>query len=411
MSNWYLRNALLYRGQELWKGDVLILEGRVEGFSPSYVPKDVVEVDLAGLLLSPGFIDLHTHLRDPGQTQKETMSTAAAAAARGGFTTVTAMPNTDPPVDTGERAAALQKKAEQLPIRIGFAGAASADRKGRRPAALSELRAAGVWMVTDDGDPIPDDLIAEIMKQSSALGLVVANHLELKTGAAAGYFGDGIPAASEWNMLARDLQLVRETRCRYHVQHVSSRRSLELIAEAKEEGLPVTCEVTPHHLVLDSGKLGEPLGHFQMKPPLRSSADREALVAGLAEGVIDCIATDHAPHGREKDGPWHRGMPFGVTGLETAFPVLYSCLVQEGKISLERLLEAFTVKPADIAGLFCALEPGMPADFTVIDCASPRVVEKHGFASLGTNNPFIGWELQGWPVWTVVEGEEVFDAY
>ncbi len=408
MNSWFLHNALIFRHGQLRAGSILIEDGRITEFSPVDVPPSIRKVDLQGRLVSRGFVDLHTHLREPGGSSKETLQTAAAAAARGGFTTVTAMPNTTPTMDCNQSVEALRRTVSELGVKVEIAGAATVGRQGKEPVFLPALKEAGVWMVTDDGDPIEAGVMPVLLRAAAEQGMVVANHLEDPSLHGSGAFAPDMPPESEWGMLQRDLEWVKQTGCRYHAQHLSCAESVALVAEAKEQGLPVTCEVTPHHLALDTGHIGAPMGHYQMKPPLRTSADRRALVEGLATGVIDCVATDHAPHGVEKEGHWEPGMPFGVTGLETAFPVLFTELVLPGWLTLERLLQSLTEEPARIADIEPQLAVGQPADVVVIDLHGEQTVRTEDFASLGTNNPFVGRVLKGWPVLTLVDGMEVF---
>jgi dihydroorotase len=416
MNSWYLHDGLVFRMGRLQQEDILILHGRIAAFGTeaarlsleSAVP--IRGYDAGNCVVSHGFLDLHVHLREPGFESKETIESGTKAAAAGGFTTVYAMPNTEPPLDTVDRLLQLQERIEQSAfVRVKPIAAVTKGRASREINDLAEFIDHGVSVFSDDGDPVDDKLIKEVMEQLASLNGLLVNHLEDKSLLGPGLFSDGTPPESEYVMLERDLATVAETRCRYHAAHLSCARSVKLISEAKQKGLPVTAEVTPHHLTLTEDDTTFPEGNFQMKPPLRTETDRLALIEGLRTGIIDAVATDHAPHGREKDHGIYADSPFGVTGLETAFSVLYSKLVLTGHLELERLLAALTTGPGKVAGKSCDLEIGEAADIVVLDLACQRTVETDGFYSKGTNSPYIGQRLQGWPVLTLVDGVERYN--
>jgi len=417
MNNWYLHDGLVFRGGRLKKEDILILHGRIAAFGSeaatmrrqSSVP--VKDYDAGSYVVSHGFIDLHVHLREPGFESKETIESGTKAAAAGGFTTVYAMPNTKPPLDSVPRLFRLKERVKQSAwVRVEPVAAVTKDRAGREINDLAGLVHHGVMQFSDDGDPVDSGIIREVMEQLASLNGVLVNHLEEKSLVGSGLFWDGIPPESEYVMLERDLELVAQTNCRYHAAHLSCAQSVELIASAKEQGLPVTAEVTPHHLTLTKDDIAFPQGNYQMKPPLRTEIDRLALIEGLRTGTIDAVATDHAPHGREKDSGVYHDSPFGVTGLETAFPVLYSDLVLAGHLSLERLLAALTTGPGKVAEQQAELEIGGAGDIVVLDVHCQRTVAVDGFYSKGTNSPFIGQMLTGWPILTLVNGVEKYRA-
>lgn len=380
-------------------------------------PGDVV-VDGSGKVLGPGFVDLHTHLRDPGQTWKEDMATGTASAARGGFTAVLAMPNTEPAVDTGEMVhRCIGRAADSGVVEVGVAGALSRGRAGEEMAHLDDMYDAGVRLFTDDGDTLADGgLLRRIMVYlSDRHDAVVAQHAEDRAIAGNGHMHEGarsqtlglvgLPASAEVSVIARDLALVTETGARYHVQHISTAGGVALVRRAKEEGLNVTAEVTPHHLMLSEDDVDSLDTNMKMYPPLRSVADRDALVSGLREGVIDAVATDHAPHtSSEKDVPFEVA-PRGVIGLETAFAVALRVL--EGDLDL--IFDRMSVAPARI-GRFerhgQALAEGSPANLVLVDPDQNWVVDH--FESRSENSPFGGQELKGRVVATIVNGRLVF---
>lgn len=417
MNNWYLRNGWVDREGRIVREDVLIVDGKTAAFGEeaaelrreAAVP--VREYHAEGKLISHGFVDLHVHLREPGYESKETIASGTKAAAAGGFTLVYAMPNTNPPLDTLTRLDDLEKRIRQdAYVKVVPIAAATRERAGRGLNDYAGFSNRGITLFSDDGDPVEAEVIAAVMEKLADLGGVLINHLEDKSLVNPGIFADSIPPESEYRMLERDLELVAKTNCRYHAAHLSCAESVELIAQAKAAGLPVTAEVTPHHLTLTRDDITEPLGHFQMKPPLRTHADREALIEGVRTGIIDAIATDHAPHGREKERGISSNSPFGVTGLETAFPVLYTKLVKTGKLELERLLRALTTGPGKVVAKDFNLAVGRPADLTVIDLELVRIVKPERFFSRGTNSPYIGETLEGWPVLTLVNGMEKYSA-
>lgn len=376
-------------------------------------PGDVV-IDGAGKVLGPGFVDLHTHLRDPGQTWKEDVVTGTRSAARGGFTAVLAMPNTDPAVDSGEMVRrCMRRTSDSGVVEVGISGALSMGRGGGEMAHLDEMYDEGVRLFTDDGDTLADGgLLRRIMVYlGDRRDAVIAQHAEDRAIAGNGHMHEGarsqtlgmvgLPASAEVAVIARDLALVAETGTRYHVQHLSTAGGVALVRRAKEESLNVTAEVTPHHLMLSEDNVGSLDANFKMYPPLRSMADRDALVTGLREGVIDAVATDHAPHTvSEKDVPFEVA-PRGVIGLETAFPVALAALDND----LDLLFDRMSIAPARI-GKFEAqgrtVAEGSPANLVLLDPDQTWVADE--FASRSKNSPFSGQELKGRVVATIVKG-------
>lgn len=417
MVNWFLHSGLVYRDNQLRKEALLIVDGKVVAFGKEAqelrgnFSEEISDFNASNCVISRGFIDLHVHLREPGFENKETIMTGSQAAAAGGFTSIYAMPNTNPTIDNIERLQHFnQLVADSGQVKVKPIGALTKNRAGTELYDYNPLVKAGIKFFSDDGDPIESDLVLTAMENLARLDGVLINHLEDKSLTRAGLFHEALPPESEYKMLERDLEWVAKTNCRYHAAHLSCAESVRLIAQAKKQGLPVTAEVTPHQLVLTHQDIKFPEGHFQMKPPLRTPADRLALIEGVNSGVIDIIATDHAPHGTEKQDGLTKNSPFGVTGLETAFPVLYTKLVLAGEMSLAKLLEALTIAPAKITNESLGLRQGELADLVVVNLEQTRTVDPNKFFSKGTNSPFNGQEFQGWPVLTLVNGYACYQA-
>ncbi|MFN3369679.1 MAG: dihydroorotase, partial [Thermus sp.] len=381
-----------------------------------------------GLLLAPGFLDLHAHLREPGQEVKEDLASGLLAAVRGGYTDVVSMPNTNPPVDTKEAVQALRKKAQALGLaRLHPAAALTQGQEGKALTEAGLLKEAGASLLTDDGRTNEDaGILAAGLLQASAFGLPVAVHAEdaslrrggvMNDGPLADFLGlPGNPPEAEAARIARDLEVLRYAVRRshgkphLHIQHLSTKRGLELVREAKGAGLPVTAEATPHHLTLTEEALRSLDPLYKVAPPLRTQEDLEALIEGLLDGTLDAIATDHAPHTQaEKEMDLLRA-PFGIPSLEVAFPLLYTELHRKRGIPLKRLVELFTDGPRNILGLRpLHLEEGAEASLVLLD-PKERPVDPRGFASKARFSPWAGWVLGGWPVLTLVEGRVVHQA-
>ena len=362
----------------------------------------------------PGFADVHVHLREPGFSYKETIASGTRAAAHGGYTAVCAMPNLNPVPDSGEHLAVQEAAiAAGAVIHVYPYGAITVGEQGEALADLAAL-APRVCGFSDDGRGVQARAMMEAaMVEAKALGKVIAAHCEDNSLLRGGYIHDGqyarihghkgICSESEWGPIARDLELAAKTGCKYHVCHISTKESVELIRQAKKSGVDVTCETGPHYLVLDDSCLQED-GRFKMNPPLRDRSDREALVEGLRDGTIDMIATDHAPHSAEEKARGLAKSAMGVVGIETAFPVVYTYLVKPGLVPLETVVNALTVNPRTRFGL------PLGEDFSVWDLEDRYVIDPETFLSLGRATPFAGMEVQGRNLLTVCGGKAVWQA-
>ena len=398
--------------------DLAVDQGRI--VSVSELGENASVIQLNNCLIVPGFVDVHVHLREPGFSYKETIYSGTNAAAAGGYTAVCAMPNLNPVPDSAANLAAQRKLIRRnARIRVYPYGAITCGEQGKELADLAGL-ARDVVGFSDDGKGVQsEDLMRAAMLKAKALDKPIVAHSEdesLLTPGWAIHDGEfarqhgliGNNPESEWRQVERDLQLVRETGCRYHVCHISTRESVELIRKAKAEGLPVTCETAPHYLVLCDMDLWDE-GRFKMNPPIRSMEDRDALVAGLRDGIIDCIATDHAPHSAEEKSGGLAGSLNGIVGLETAFPILYTNLVESGLIPVETLINAMSLHPRKIFGLpGGSLELDEIADLTVIGLNRPYVIHSEDFRSLGRATPFEGWGVSANIAMTVCGGEIVY---
>ena len=427
-------------GQHIDQTADVLLDGGLVKAVASHIdpPEGCAVIDAGGLVVAPGFIDLHCHLREPGYEDKETIATGTRAAARGGFTTVCAMPNTNPAVDTAAVVEfVLRKASQEAAVRVLPIGCITKGSRGHELAQMGELAEAGVVGFSDDGNPLADaNLMRQALSYSAAFGLPIINHCEqpelfeggsMSEGWVANRLGlPGIPNAAEEIMVARDIKLAELTRGRYHVAHLSTAASLELVIDAKRRGLDVTCEATPHHLTLgDDAVLGNgsnkafgPLTpaaydtRAKVNPPLRDRADVDALAEGLANGAIDFIATDHAPHNPVDKVCTFEDAAFGISVLETAFGSLMS-LVHDGRIALPLLVEKLTIAPARFLGRpdLGTLRVGSPADIAILDPNAEWTVDATQFASKGKNTPLDGQTLKGKVVATIHAGKQVDNGY
>lgn len=400
--------------------DVAIDQGRIVSVSPS-LPRDGSSViELHNRLLVPGFVDVHVHLREPGFSYKETICSGTSAAAAGGYTAVCAMPNLKPVPDTLENLQVqLEAISKNAKVHVYPYGAITQGEQGTELADLAAM-APSVAGYSDDGRGVQsEDMMRAAMALAKQLDRPIVAHSEDESLLTKGWcVHDGAYArangligndpASEWKQVERDLELVRQTGCRYHLCHISTRQSAALIRAAKAEGLPVSCETAPHYLVMCDEDLQDH-GRFRMNPPIRSREDRDALVEALLDGTIDCIATDHAPHSPlEKDRSLRDSLN-GVVGLECAFPILYTELVQTGLVPLERILHALCIAPRKLFGLpGGTIQPGAPADLAVLDLDRPHVIDSMSFRSLGHATPFDGWGVSVAVAMTICGGKVVY---
>ncbi len=423
-----LKDALVYSGAGFELRSVLIHDFVIGGLSVSFSDLNVQAINArvidckSKLLLLPGFADVHVHLREPGFSYKETIKTGTEAAAAAGYTLLCTMPNVNPVPDCPENLKVQTDMIERDAVIdvLPFASITK-NRRGRGELVDFAALAPMVAGFSDDGTGIQTgDLMEEAMRRCVKTGKLISAHCEDESLLHGGYIHDGaycrahghkgICSESEWGQIERDLALAEKTGCRYHVCHISTKESVQLIREAKKRGVPVTCETAPHYLVLCEDDLQED-GRFKMNPPLRSAADKQALIEGVQDGTIDVIATDHAPHSAEEKARGLKGSAMGVVGLETAFPVLYTKLVKTGVISLERLVQMMSVRPREIFGLAGGkIEPGAPADLCLIDPERVFTVEPDKFKSKGRATPFAGMQLQGVNLLTLRRGEIVYEA-
>lgn len=389
-------------------------------YKASFIGLDHEAVELPAALneikytVFPGFCDVHVHFREPGFSYKETIASGSAAAARGGYTAVCAMPNLNPVPDSVENLRVQTDIIKKDALISVFPYAAiTVGEKGEKLADLEAL-APHVIAFSDDGKGVQsEDMMRDAMIRAKSLGKMIVAHCEVNELLKGGYIHDGeyakmhghkgICSESEWRQIERDLRLSKETGCAYHVCHISTKESVELIRKAKAEGINVTCETGPHYLVLDENDLKEE-GRFKMNPPLRSLADREALIEGIIDGTIDMIATDHAPHSAEEKAKGLKDSAFGIVGLETAFPVLYTKLVKENIISLEKLVKLLTENPRRRFGM------SQTGDFTVWDLNESYKIDPEDFLSMGKATPFAGMEVFGKCMLTVRGGKVVYSC-
>jgi len=404
--------------------DVIIQDGRITGIGRNQGVPDGADLhDVAGLVVAPGLIDLHTHLREPGQEDRETIATGSAAAAAGGFTAVCAMPNTDPPIDNQSAVGFVVKQgAAAGAARVYPIAAVSLGQKGEQLAEFGEVVGAGAVAVSDDGHPVASSqLMRTALEYARAFGIPVADHCEEPTLAAGGMMHEGvvstrlglkgIPAVAEEIMVARDILLAGHTGGHVHLCHMSTRGSVELIRRAKEAGLPVTAEACPHHFSLTHEACAGYDTNAKMNPPLREPEDVEAIRAGLKDGTIDVIATDHAPHHYDAKEREFDDAPMGIVGLETALGLSLTLLVRAGVLTLPELIARMSTIPARVFGLpGGTLAAGHPADVVVFDPGAAWTVDVTRFRSKSRNTPFAGWELAGRVARTIVGGRTVFSG-
>ncbi len=399
--------------------DVLIADGRIVGVAPGLsAPPDAEVYDAGGMIVAPGFIDMHVHLREPGFEHAENIESGSRAAAAGGFTSICCMPNTKPVNDSVTVTSYIVERARgKAVVNVFPIGAITKGSAGEEIAAIGGMKSAGAVAISDDGLPVMNArVMRRAMEFARSYDLPIIQHCEdlnlsaggdMHEGAQSVRWGlRGIPAASEDVMVARDLILAQLTGARYHVAHISTANAVSMVAFARRQGLPVTCEATPHHFALSDEAMGAYDSNYKMKPPLRGPAHRDAIVSGLADGSITAIATDHAPHpGSEKMQEFER-CPFGIIGLETAIALALEHLVAPGRITLQRMVELFTSGPESVMRLGRGtLAPGVPGDVTILSTDVEWTYDVNQSASRSRNSPFHGRTFRGGPMATVVDGQ------
>ncbi|WP_394137024.1 dihydroorotase [Cytobacillus oceanisediminis] len=418
MSTLIKNGQLLTNKGEFQKADIYIESGKIAEIGTNIEREAQEIIDAEGLLVSPGFIDLHIHLREPGGEKKETIETGTKAAAKGGFTTVAAMPNTRPVPDTKEQMDKLNKRIEEkAAVRVLPYASITIRELGQELTDFKALKEAGAFAFTDDGVGVQSAaMMLDAMKQAAEVNMPIVAHCEENTLINKGSVHDGvfakehglngIPSVCESVQIARDVLLAEAAGCHYHVCHISTKESVRVVRDAKRAGIKVTAEVTPHHLLLCDEDIPGLDPNFKMNPPLRGADDRDALIEGLLDGTIDFIATDHAPHTAEEKGEGMVLAPFGIVGLETAFPLLYTHFVEKEIFTLKQLIDYLTVKPAEAFSLQSGrIETGAEADLVLLDLNHKEKINPEKFLSKGKNTPFSGWDCKGWPVLTMVNGK------
>lgn len=400
---------------------ILVQDGRIEAIGESITSNGAQLIDGKGQLLSPGFIDVHVHLREPGGEHKETIETGTKAAAKGGYTTICAMPNTRPVPDSAENFSHVLDLVEKNAlVRVLPYGSITIRQAGKERTDIEALKNLGAFALTDDGVGVQEaGTMLEAMEEAAKFNIPIVAHCEDNTLIYGGVMHKGkrseelglkgIPSVSESVHIARDILLAEAAGAHYHVCHVSTKESVRVIRDAKKAGIQVTAEVSPHHLLLCEDDIPSNDAAWKMNPPLRAKEDMMALREGLVDGTLDFIATDHAPHTEEEKSFGFEKAPFGIVGLETAFPLLYTHFVKTGDWTLKQLLDYLTIKPAQVFGFeFGKLEVGAPADLVILDLEKEQEIVKETFVSKGKNTPFNGWACNGWPHLTMYNGEIVW---
>ncbi len=410
--------ATIYSDNELKKADILVENGSIVSVGDAIDFFSGEVVDCSGKYIFPGFIDVHVHFREPGFSYKETIKTGSQAAAHGGYTAVCTMPNLNP---TPDCYANLKQQLELIErdsfINVYPYGTITVGQKGEQLADMESV-ANDVIAFSDDGRGVQsDDMMLSAMTEAKKCGKMIVAHCEVNDLLEGGYIHKGayaekhghkgICSESEWKQIARDIELVKKTGVAYHVCHISTKESVDIIKNAKSEGVNITCETGPHYLVMNDSMLQED-GRFKMNPPIRSEADRLALVEGIKDGTIDMIATDHAPHSDQEKGRGLEKSLMGIVGLETAFPVMYTDLVLNGVITLEKLISLMSIVPADRFGLKSGLIEGNCADFCVYDLNEEYEIDPEKFLSMGKSTPFAGKVVKGKCCMTVCSGNIVY---
>jgi len=416
--NWLIKNALSI---DETLTDLRIKDGKIAEIGESLVNHGEEEFNAKGLTVAPGFVDLHIHLREPGGEHKETIETGTLAAAKGGFTAVAAMPNTKPVPDNAEQMRWIVNECKKRGfVKVLPYAAITKNQEGKELVDFAALKEAGAFAFTDDGVGVQTAaMMYEAMQKAAELDMAIVAHCEDNSLIYGGAIHEGtyskksgisgIPSICESVHIARDVLLAEAAGCHYHVCHISTKESVRAVRDAKRAGIRVTAEVSPHHLLLSDEDILDEDTNFKMNPPLRGIDDREALIEGLLDGTIDFIATDHAPHAAEEKAKGMKLAPFGIVGLETAFPLLNTHFVGKGICTLEQLVDWLTVIPSKTFGLKSGtLEIGQDANITLLDLNLVKEINPENFASKGKNTPFGGWNCKGWPVATFVNGKLIW---
>lgn len=417
-----IKNAKILWNNQLVPRDILIDKGIIQKISDHLENNAATTFDAKGAFLSTGLVDVHVHFREPGFEYKETINSGSKAAARGGFTTVIAMPNLNPVPDNEEKITnQIARNKQNGVIHIEQYGAISNNLTSTQVTNIKGMSTAGAKAFTNDGKGVQTaNTMLQAMVAAASVNKPLAAHLEDDTLVHDGVMNEGeasiklalpgITGLAESSQLARDLVLAKATGVYYHVAHISTKESVELVRIAKHEGVHVTAEVSPHHLLLSEEDINSDNAMFKMNPPLRTQRDREAVIAGLLDGTIDMVATDHAPHGKEEKQKSFRDAPFGITGIETSFQLLYTYLVKNGVMTLETLLERMVTAPVSAFQLQAptSIVEGARADLALFDLENNYEIDTESFESMGKNSPFIGWEVYGKTLATWVDGEIVY---
>lgn len=408
---------------ELITADVKLTGDKITEIGHQLTVENAEVIDGKGLLLAPGFIDVHVHLREPGGEHKETIESGTLAAAKGGYTTICAMPNTRPVPDTKENLTHVNDLiAQKSLIRVLPYASITIREAGKERTNLAELKEHGAFAFTDDGVGVQQaGMMYEAMQDAAKIGMPIVAHCEDNTLIYGGAMHEGkrnkelglpgIPSIAESVHIARDILLAEAAGAHYHVCHVSTKESVRVIRDAKKAGVHVTAEVSPHHLLLSEDDIPGDDADWKMNPPLRGKEDLAALREGLLDGTLDFIATDHAPHTAEEKAVGFAKAPFGITGFETAFPLLYTNFVKKGIWTLQQLIDWMTKKPADVFGLpYGKIEVGATADLVLLDLNKEAKIDRTTFVSKGKNTPFDGWACTGWPAKTIYGGKVVWEV-
>lgn len=401
-DTYIIQGGELVTGSGRRRADILVRGGRIAEIAPHLEADDTAILPAEGLLVVPSLVDVHVHFREPGFTEKETIRTGSLAAARGGYTAVCTMPNLNPVPDSPETLALEQSVIDRdAVVDVLPYAAITRDRAGLEPVDMAALKGRCIAF-SDDGSGVQEPgVMRSAMQQAVREDCLVVAHCE--------DLSQPTAAEMEWRQIERDLALAAETGCRYHVCHISTRRSVELIRAAKRAGVRVTCETAPHYLTLCEDDIQDD-GRFKMNPPIHTADDREALIAGLIDGTVDVIATDHAPHTAAEKSRGFAGSLNGIVGLETAFPVLFTHLVATGRLPLERLIEAMSTAPRRIFRIGGALAAGEKADLALIDTRQEYTIDSTEFLSMGRSTPFEGWKVRGRVLLTLKNGKTVWKS-